>query len=130
MEGAGNLGEVADESPVEVHEPYEGLDILDLCWLQPVCDSLDFNRVHRDRKSTRLNSSHANISYAVFCLKPKNTRLNSSNAHSLLPIPTPSHYPARSFYNTQMLKPIPSPETSTSQSIPLSESPAEASRLL
>src|SRR3712207_7187041 len=24
---------------------------------------------HRDRKSTRLNSSHANISYAVFCLK-------------------------------------------------------------
>src|SRR3712207_6873619 len=27
---------------------------------------------YRDRKSTRLNSSHANISYAVFCLK-KNT---------------------------------------------------------
>src|SRR3712207_9396355 len=27
----------------------------------------------RDRKSTRLNSSHANISYAVFCLKKKNT---------------------------------------------------------
>src|SRR3712207_6975881 len=26
---------------------------------------------HRDRKSTRLNSSHANISYAVFCLKKK-----------------------------------------------------------
>src|SRR3712207_7686619 len=28
----------------------------------------------RDRKSTRLNSSHANISYAVFCLKKKNTQ--------------------------------------------------------
>src|SRR3712207_7039256 len=27
----------------------------------------------RDRKSTRLNSSHANISYAVFCLKKKTT---------------------------------------------------------
>src|SRR3712207_7120696 len=27
------------------------------------------NGVERDRKSTRLNSSHANISYAVFCLK-------------------------------------------------------------
>src|SRR5258707_4492943 len=27
---------------------------------------------YRDRKSTRLNSSHANISYAVFCLKKKN----------------------------------------------------------
>src|SRR3712207_7950889 len=26
---------------------------------------------HGDRKSTRLNSSHANISYAVFCLKKK-----------------------------------------------------------
>src|SRR3712207_7512838 len=28
--------------------------------------------VRLDRKSTRLNSSHANISYAVFCLKKKN----------------------------------------------------------
>src|SRR3712207_8613378 len=28
--------------------------------------------VEEDRKSTRLNSSHANISYAVFCLKKKN----------------------------------------------------------
>src|SRR3712207_7941347 len=32
-----------------------------------------------DRKSTRLNSSHANISYAVFCLKKKKY-LNSSHA--------------------------------------------------
>src|SRR5438445_1610290 len=29
-------------------------------------------RLEIDRKSTRLNSSHANISYAVFCLKKKN----------------------------------------------------------
>src|SRR2546422_3195656 len=29
-----------------------------------------------DRKSTRLNSSHGYISYAVFCLKKKNYRLN------------------------------------------------------
>src|SRR3712207_7762333 len=28
-------------------------------------------QLHADRKSTRLNSSHANISYAVFCLKKK-----------------------------------------------------------
>src|SRR3712207_8708770 len=34
--------------------------------------------VHRqDRKSTRLNSSHANISYAVFCLKKKNQTIYS-----------------------------------------------------
>src|SRR3712207_9096984 len=31
-------------------------------------------RPPRDRKSTRLNSSHANISYAVFCLKKKKKR--------------------------------------------------------
>src|SRR3712207_8095779 len=29
-----------------------------------------------DRKSTRLNSSHANISYAVFCLKKKKTTIS------------------------------------------------------
>src|SRR3712207_7046263 len=38
--------------------------------------------VSQDRKSTRLNSSHANISYAVFCLKKKkknvHTRLKQS----------------------------------------------------
>src|SRR3712207_3919607 len=32
----------------------------------------------KDRKSTRLNSSHANISYAVFCLKKKNRARISS----------------------------------------------------
>src|SRR3712207_8684592 len=32
------------------------------------------HRAPRDRKSTRLNSSHANISYAVFCLNKTNTR--------------------------------------------------------
>src|SRR5699024_11724514 len=30
--------------------------------------------VDKDRKSTRLNSSHVSISYAVFCLKKKNTK--------------------------------------------------------
>src|SRR3712207_7592194 len=33
----------------------------------------EFSEQTRDRKSTRLNSSHANISYAVFCLKKKHT---------------------------------------------------------
>src|SRR3712207_7862450 len=37
-------------------------------------DAALFDRLieQADRKSTRLNSSHANISYAVFCLKKKN----------------------------------------------------------
>src|SRR2546426_8023582 len=34
---------------------------------------LDPSRLGRDRKSTRLNSSHLVISYAVFCLKKKKT---------------------------------------------------------
>src|SRR2546427_9462962 len=34
----------------------------------------------RDRKSTRLNSSHSQISYAFFCLEKKSTRLNSSHS--------------------------------------------------
>src|SRR3712207_7285077 len=33
-----------------------------------------------DRKSTRLNSSHANISYAVFCLKKKKTNQSHDSA--------------------------------------------------
>src|SRR5947209_14639658 len=33
--------------------------------------SVSVTVTNRDRKSTRLNSSHANISYAVFCLKKK-----------------------------------------------------------
>src|SRR3712207_7222407 len=37
-----------------------------------------------DRKSTRLNSSHANISYAVFCLKKKKTHCNYINHHIII----------------------------------------------
>src|SRR5258707_1437216 len=46
MEGASDFREVLDEPLVEVHESYEGLDVFYLCWLWPVHDSLDFNRVH------------------------------------------------------------------------------------
>src|SRR3712207_7060766 len=40
--------------------------------------------VAQDRKSTRLNSSHANISYAVFCLKKKKhvAHANDGKAHT------------------------------------------------
>src|SRR2546430_3063222 len=36
-----------------------------------------------DRKSTRLNSSHSQISYAVFCLKKKNNSAETSGVHHL-----------------------------------------------
>src|SRR3712207_7807632 len=42
---------------------------------------IDYNKLQekaKDRKSTRLNSSHANISYAVFCLKKKKNKYNKS----------------------------------------------------
>src|SRR3712207_8117660 len=39
---------------------------------RPLCERLS---EQTDRKSTRLNSSHANISYAVFCLKKKNKQI-------------------------------------------------------
>src|SRR3712207_6904666 len=44
--------------------------------------------IGRDRKSTRLNSSHANISYAVFCLKKKNKK-----SHVLTSVPSISEIP-------------------------------------
>src|SRR2546427_7888044 len=37
---------------------------------------LSYQKPYRDRKSTRLNSSHSQISYAVFCLKKKNEQQN------------------------------------------------------
>src|SRR3712207_7069305 len=40
-------------------------------------DAPDAGEPTADRKSTRLNSSHANISYAVFCLKKKNKAVDS-----------------------------------------------------
>src|SRR3712207_7367738 len=38
------------------------------------CHDVSVFLARKDRKSTRLNSSHANISYAVFCLKKKITQ--------------------------------------------------------
>src|SRR2546430_10792344 len=49
----------------------------------------------RDRKSTRLNSSHSQISYAVFCLKKKNTRITRK---SKLNVVRASHSTGRRAY--------------------------------
>src|SRR3712207_8937347 len=51
---------------VELRQVREGVDV---CLLHHVLGLLLV--ADEDRKSTRLNSSHANISYAVFCLKKK-----------------------------------------------------------
>src|SRR5947209_14659073 len=78
----------AGHDPIIVHDGERALDkaketpfdliVLDI--ILPGMDGFDVLRYLRsqhmasrvlDRKSTRLNSSHANISYAVFCLKKK-----------------------------------------------------------
>src|SRR5262245_64668749 len=43
-------------------------------------DPREIQRLVQDRKSTRLNSSHLGISYAVFCLKKKNFLFSSHQA--------------------------------------------------
>src|SRR3712207_5188747 len=45
--------------------------VFDMLLAVPKYGRVKVNKVLVDRKSTRLNSSHANISYAVFCLKKK-----------------------------------------------------------
>src|SRR2546427_2103935 len=42
-------------------------------------------RGHQDRKSTRLNSSHSQISYAVFCLKKKKNKTTKHKTHKSRP---------------------------------------------
>src|SRR3712207_8716351 len=49
-----------------------GIDLTkDKMAMQRLREAAEKAKIELDRKSTRLNSSHANISYAVFCLKKK-----------------------------------------------------------
>src|SRR3712207_7896188 len=63
--GRGFVPEVASRADRVFVLPHE------MSW----CPPADVPPHQEDRKSTRLNSSHANISYAVFCLKKKNKSL-------------------------------------------------------
>src|SRR3712207_6931840 len=53
--------------------PGRKTDVKDAEWIAQL---LEHGLLSPDRKSTRLNSSHANISYAVFCLKKKKIHTN------------------------------------------------------
>src|SRR3712207_7924218 len=61
--------------------PAEQLQYLALARGQGFGELFDGGCGALDRKSTRLNSSHANISYAVFCLKKNNCTLRFSSYH-------------------------------------------------
>src|SRR2546430_10481105 len=63
---SGHLDPALRERP-RGHEQHEG-----------EADEQEGQRELRDRKSTRLNSSHSQISYAVFCLKKKKTERRNS----------------------------------------------------
>src|SRR5207249_7668566 len=52
-------------------------------WTGPYPASRGARRSSTDRKSTRLNSSHVSISYAVFCLKKKRSQISKSAADPL-----------------------------------------------
>src|SRR5205085_9254318 len=56
--------------PAEIHGRFKHSDGLPV--FQMIAKNVGIRRA-RDRKSTRLNSSHSQISYAVFCLKKKKT---------------------------------------------------------
>src|SRR3712207_8470685 len=76
-----SVGELLD-APADVIERHH--DQHPVALLRPVRRGDRARHLHhpvlRDRKSTRLNSSHANISYAVFCLKKKKTLVLTKSA--------------------------------------------------
>src|SRR3712207_8772550 len=58
------------------YDPIRDLAPVTLLATAPYVLAINPETVPSDRKSTRLNSSHANISYAVFCLKKKKKIIN------------------------------------------------------
>src|SRR3712207_8802346 len=68
-EAAAETGRRILEAVIELHRER----FFDQVSLEDIAEraGVTVQTVIRDRKSTRLNSSHANISYAVFCLKKK-----------------------------------------------------------
>src|SRR5690625_6724408 len=60
------------EQEIKEEHPEAPIHVIDL-----KCASLGYGLAVLDRKSTRLNSSHVAISYAVFCLKKKTPRAHN-----------------------------------------------------
>src|SRR5688572_32521862 len=73
-EQPGHLGVEVDE-----RDTLHGVVAQDLPYREAVTAA-----VEQDRKSTRLNSSHSQISYAVFCLKKKKKTITTLACHMIL----------------------------------------------
>src|SRR2546430_11501876 len=69
----------ADDDQVGMRFRGDGVDLLPRDAIAQDRDHLHPGGLVRDRKSTRLNSSHSQISYAVFCLKKKKKNIVSSD---------------------------------------------------
>src|SRR5256714_3352527 len=71
--------------PCYRYTPFQPVDLPDRTWpaksitTAPRWLSTDLRDGNQDRKSTRVNSSHSQISYAVFCLKKKKSKRNQCN---------------------------------------------------
>src|SRR3712207_7107164 len=74
----GELDDLADRHPAPAPDPPDGAAQTHPHLVGPADLVLSSQPGGRqgDRKSTRLNSSHANISYAVFCLKKKKKNIH------------------------------------------------------
>src|SRR5688572_32086060 len=68
-------------SAKEAMDVYKVREALEVEALKEALPRLDANAIAQDRKSTRLNSSHSQISYAVFCLKKKKTMRTKEPHH-------------------------------------------------
>src|SRR2546430_6209941 len=69
------LPSVAAEQVISPTDPTQTLDLNTNIKID-VRNAIFFYGSKQDRKSTRLNSSHSQISYAVFCLKKKNKQIS------------------------------------------------------
>src|SRR3712207_7370623 len=83
--GDDRLGPLRLAAPARERVRDDGLEVVDVVQVAvlelvdrrvEVARHREVDEEERDRKSTRLNSSHANISYAVFCLKKKKKKLD------------------------------------------------------
>src|SRR3712207_6125082 len=76
IEAARNLGDLSENGDYHAAKDEQGRMEGRIRQLQAMLENAEIVEdagPTEDRKSTRLNSSHANISYAVFCLKKKKT---------------------------------------------------------
>src|SRR2546423_2875982 len=84
--------------PCYRYTPFQPVDLPDRTWpaksitTAPRWLSTDLRDGNQDRKSTRVNSSHSQISYAVFCLKKKKNIDNTLQSSTVLSTPFTTIY--------------------------------------